>query len=101
MSEDILEITREQILESFKGTNFGPRTLDPNYLRILLVQTVQKAACGYRVGYTVFCRALELGLLTRKQNPTKAGLKWAYHEIWSIGVDCDVTDFIVINGTQR
>lgn len=67
------EITDEQVVDAFTGTNFGNRDH-----RKLLEQGVLKRMCGYSTGHTLKMIMLYLGLTTEKGNATKKGKMFVF-----------------------
>lgn len=80
-----LEFTPEQTEALFRGTNFGPNATDTHGGRIaLMVECVFKSAVGYSSGSTIEGICIEAGLLSEWNKPTRAGARWAYHQIFPI-----------------
>ena len=76
-------LTERKVEELFNYTNFGPAGETDKGRRKLMAMCLFKNVAGYGSGRTIRQICIEAGLLTKKENPTKAGLRWAYHILLS------------------
>jgi hypothetical protein len=69
----------------FTGTNFGSSEKTDVGRRGLMVECVLKRASGYHDGHTITTICKEAGLLTEAGRPTKAGMRWAFDQLYRCG----------------
>ncbi len=79
-----LKINKEEIDSLFLGTNFGDKT-DETFRRGLMIECVLKIASGYGEGRTISLICQEAGILNKNFEPTKAGMRWAFDQLYSLG----------------
>ena len=79
LKNKFLGMNKKRVAERFNdGWNFG-KSFDTHDKRInRLAECVMKNMCGYRDSRSMNIIAWELGLITEKDTPTKAGKLWAY-----------------------
>lgn len=78
---DDSHLTDELINKAFEGTNFGRTDF-----RTILAETVMKRAAGFHSGWTATTICTRLGLLCRKEKPTKLGLTFSFHHYYKPSV---------------
>ena len=76
-------LTEKRIEELFEGTDFGPASKTDEGRKKLMAMCLFKKVAGYGNGRTIRQICIEAGLLTKKENPTKDGLRWAYNIVLS------------------
>lgn len=74
---DDSHLTDEVVNAAFEGTNFGREDF-----RTILAETVMKRAAGYHSGWTATTICTRLGLLGKRERPTKLGLTFALHHYY-------------------
>lgn len=79
--KDIL-ISDKQIFDWFEYANFGPSGESPQGRRGLMVECVLKRAANYSDGATISDICLEADLLDNNKEPTEAGIRWAFWQIY-------------------
>jgi len=75
----------ERLATLFDGTRFGGEERTDTGRRGLMVDCVLKHAAGYSAGHTITGICTQAGLLGNAGNPTKAGLRWAFRQLYSSG----------------
>ena len=78
-------LNRDEIEAMFKGTNFGESHKTDVGRRGLMVECVLKRAAGYHDGHTIKTICIEAGLLTENGWPRRAGVRWAFDQLYSLG----------------
>lgn len=77
----VIDLSNDEIEALFKGTNFGGQERTNEGRRNLMVECVLKKAAGYGEGSTIRGICKEAGLLTKRGNSNKAGVRWAFHQM--------------------